>query len=117
VKDLGITDVSASTSEAATCGCGGVAGACMCGGHGHAEAHGHAHGAAGAGQAFEVAGMTCSHCVSSVTEELSALDGVESVAVDLHPGAVSSVVVTASRALRVDEVRAAVEDAGYTLAR
>merc|ERR1711881_293824 len=40
-----------------------------------------------------VAGMTCSHCVSSVTEELSAIDGVESVAVDLNAGGISRVTI------------------------
>ena len=53
----------------------------------------------------------------TLTFDVLARRGVEGVAVDLHPGALSSVVVTASRALRVDQVRAAVEDAGYTLAR
>jgi copper chaperone len=110
---LGLTDVS--TAATSGCGCGGA-----CGGHGEAHGHSHAeqHAAAPAdgGQTFAVAGMTCSHCVSSVTEELTALDGVEAVAVDLHPGALSTVVVTASRPLGGDEVRAAVEEAGYTLA-
>jgi copper chaperone CopZ len=63
-----------------------------------------------------VTGMTCSHCVSSVTEELTALDGVEDVSVDLVPGGDSRVTVTASRALADDEVRAAIDEAGYALA-
>jgi copper chaperone CopZ len=113
MQELGLTDVSATAKSG--CGCGG-GGACACGGHSesHASSHGGHH--AEAAQRFAVAGMTCSHCVSSVTEELSALDGVESVSVDLNPGAVSTVVVNASRALGSAEVRAAVEDAGYTLA-
>jgi copper chaperone len=115
---LGLTDVSA-TAETSGCGCGG-GGACACGGHGGGHAHGashaHAEHAAASSQTFSVAGMTCSHCVSSVTEELSALDGVEAVSIDLKPGAASTVVVNASRALTGAEVRAAVEDAGYTLA-
>jgi copper chaperone len=118
MKELGLTDLRATTSGG--CGCGG-GGACACGGHGAAHGDGHAHAdhhaAAGAGQTFAVAGMTCEHCVRSVTEELSALDGVEAVSVDLRPGAASTVVVNGSRALSADEVRAAVEDAGYTLAR
>lgn len=119
MQDLGLTDKNAAATSG--CGCGG-GGACACGGHGeshgHAQAHGHAHGSgiAKLGQRFEVAGMTCEHCVSSVTEELSALDGVQAVSVDLHPGAASTVVVNATRALSGAEVRAAVEDAGYTLA-
>ena len=35
---------------------------------------------------FLVEGMTCSHCVRSVTEEVSAIEGVSDVAVDLHAG-------------------------------
>ena len=117
LKNLGLTDVSAAATSG--CGCGGGS-ACACGGHGESHAHGHAHGGnqaiAAMGQRFEVAGMTCEHCVASITEELSALDGVEAVSVDLKPGAASTVVVNASRALSGAEVRAAVEDAGYTLA-
>lgn len=109
--ELRLTDVSAPTGG----GCG--SGACGCGHHG-AAAGGHASGLAAHGdtpQTFEVAGMTCGHCVASVTEELSALGGVDQVAVDLVAGASSTVTVSADRALTRDEVRAAVEDAGYTL--
>ncbi|MFI7579434.1 cation transporter [Kocuria kalidii] len=63
-----------------------------------------------------VSGMTCRHCVMSVTEELTELTGVESVDVDLVAGGVSPVVVTSSRELSADEVEAAVEEAGYTVA-
>lgn len=108
MQDLGLKDISASGGG---CACGGAG----CGGHAHGGEHSGAHHTDG-GQSFEVAGMTCEHCVMSVTEELSALDGVEAVSVDLHPGAASTVVVSASRALTGAEVRAAVEDAGYTLA-
>lgn len=63
-----------------------------------------------------VSGMTCRHCVMSVTEELSELDGVESVDVDLVAGGVSPVVVTATRELSRQEIRDAVEEAGYSIA-
>ncbi|MFI7583898.1 heavy-metal-associated domain-containing protein [Kocuria sp. M1N1S27] len=63
-----------------------------------------------------VSGMTCRHCVMSVTEELTELTGVESVDVDLVAGGVSPVVVTSSRELSADEIQAAVEEAGYTVA-
>ena len=63
-------------------------------------------------QTFTVTGMTCGHCVSSVTEEVSDLPGVTDVAVELESGRVT---VTADRELATDEVRAAVEEAGYTL--
>jgi copper chaperone CopZ len=62
---------------------------------------------------YTVTGMTCSHCVSAVTSELTQLDGVRSVAIDLPTGAVT---VTSDRALDVDAVREAVDEAGYALA-
>ena len=63
-----------------------------------------------------VTGMTCSHCVSSVTEELSAIDGVESVAVDLNAGGISRVTIHSATPIDTAAVQAAVEDAGYSLA-
>jgi len=63
-----------------------------------------------------VTGMTCAHCVSSVTEELSALDGVESVDVQLNVGGVSTVTVSSASALDPAAIRAAVDEAGYSLA-
>ena len=61
---------------------------------------------------FTVSGMTCGHCVSSVTEELTDLDGVTDVSVVLDSGAVT---VTSDRELGQDEVGAAVTEAGYQL--
>lgn len=65
---------------------------------------------------YLVAGMTCGHCVSAVTEELSAIDGVESVDVDLNAGGVSRVDVVSSRPLASTDVEAAILEAGYSLA-
>ncbi len=62
---------------------------------------------------YTVTGMTCGHCVSSVTEEISEIDGVTDVAVDLPTGAVT---VTSRNPLDDTDVRAAVEEAGYQLA-
>lgn len=62
---------------------------------------------------YTVTGMTCSHCVSSVTEELTELPGVTDVKVDLDSGAVT---VTSDAPLDTDAVRAAVDEAGYALA-
>lgn len=64
---------------------------------------------------FVVQGMTCSHCVASVTEEVSAIDGVESVSVDLNAGGPSNIMVVSNKPIAVDEVRAAVTEAGYEL--
>ena len=63
-------------------------------------------------ETYTVAGMTCSHCVSSVTEEVTELAGVTGVQVDLASG---RLVVTAGQELGTDAVRAAVEEAGYTM--
>ncbi|MBE8523147.1 heavy-metal-associated domain-containing protein [Amycolatopsis sp. H6(2020)] len=62
---------------------------------------------------YTVTGMTCSHCVASVGEEVGAIEGVTGVAVDLPTGAVT---VTSDRPVDDAQVRAAVEEAGYTLA-
>lgn len=64
---------------------------------------------------YLVAGMTCAHCVASVTEELSELDSVEEVTVDLHVGALSRVTVSSSVPLDVAAVRGAIGEAGYEL--
>lgn len=62
---------------------------------------------------YTVTGMTCGHCASSVTEEISEIDGVTGVAVDLPTGAVT---VSSDRPLDEAHVRAAVEQAGYQVA-
>jgi copper chaperone len=60
-----------------------------------------------------VSGMTCGHCVSSVSEELEALAGVERVDVDLNAGGVSTVTITSSEDLSSSEIGEAVAEAGY----
>lgn len=62
-----------------------------------------------------VQGMTCEHCVASVTEELSTLPGVQDVQVDLVPDGDSAVTVTSEAPLDEQELQKAVEDAGYSL--
>ncbi|TWG92499.1 copper ion binding protein [Nocardioides sp. J9] len=64
-------------------------------------------------QTFTVTGMTCNHCVASVTEEVQEIAGVEDVAVDLPTGAVT---ITSAEPLDQAAVKAAVEEAGYQLA-
>ncbi len=66
---------------------------------------------------YGVTGMTCGHCVQSVTEEISALPGVKSVSVELAPGGTSEVTVVSDEPLDADAVRGAVDEAGYTLAQ
>ena len=60
-----------------------------------------------------VSGMTCAHCVSSVTEELGEIDGVEAVEVDLNVGGLSRVTVHSSGPIDDAALTAAVEEAGY----
>jgi copper chaperone CopZ len=61
---------------------------------------------------FTVTGMTCAHCQRAVTAEIAAVDGVESVVVDLASGTVT---VTAARPVDRADISAAVDEAGYAL--
>lgn len=63
--------------------------------------------------AYTVQGMTCEHCVRAVTTELVMVAGVQSVDVDLSSGVVT---VTSGAPLDADQVRDAIDEAGYTLA-
>jgi copper chaperone len=62
---------------------------------------------------FTVTGMTCGHCVASVTEEVQEISGVTDVQVDLATGALN---VTSDQPLSEADVQSAVEEAGYQLA-
>lgn len=57
-----------------------------------------------------VSGMTCGHCVSSVKAEVSKIDGVSDVDVDLESGKVT---ITSTADLDDAAVHAAVDEAGY----
>lgn len=59
-----------------------------------------------------VTGMTCQHCVMSVTEEVTEIAGVSAVDVDLGSGRVT---VLADRDVERDEIAAAVSEAGFEL--
>ena len=62
---------------------------------------------------YTVSGMTCAHCVASVSEEIAEIDGVTAVTVDLPSGAVT---VTSTTPIDETDIRAAVTEAGYRLA-
>ena len=66
-------------------------------------------------QRFRVVGMTCEHCVAAVSDEVSVIEGVSDVSIELVVGGESIVVVDADHELSVDVVRAAVDEAGYEL--
>ena len=61
---------------------------------------------------YVVTGMTCQHCVSSVTEEVSTVSGVIDVQVELESG---QLVVVSDDAIPFESIQAAVDEAGYTL--
>lgn len=61
-------------------------------------------------------GLTCQHCVNAVTEEISAIAGVESVAIDLVSGGTSTLTITSADEIDPAALEAAVDEAGeYTL--
>lgn len=61
---------------------------------------------------YAVTGMTCGHCESAVTEEVSALEGVTSVKAVAATGQVT---VVSTGPLDDEAVRAAIDEAGYEL--
>jgi copper chaperone CopZ len=63
-------------------------------------------------KSYPVTGMTCGHCVAAVTEELTALDGVRDVSVDLAAGETSTVTVSSDAPLTDEQVAAALDEAG-----
>ena len=67
---------------------------------------------------FEATGLTCGHCARAVSQELTALDGVLDVQVEVVSGGASAVTVVTERELSHDEVVAALDEAGeYMLVR
>ncbi len=62
---------------------------------------------------YVVQGMTCSHCVLSVREEVAEVPGVERVDVDLGSGRMT----VSGEGVDDGAVRAAVAEAGYEVAR
>ena len=64
---------------------------------------------------YRVAGMTCQHCVAAVKLEVSSIDGVREVAVDLKPEGISTVQITSDDEISPDAITEAVQEAGYTL--
>ncbi|MEU4897192.1 heavy-metal-associated domain-containing protein [Streptomyces sp. NPDC044780] len=61
---------------------------------------------------YQVTGMTCGHCEGAVSEEIGALDGVDSVKAVASTGQVT---VVSTAPLDDEAVRAAVDEAGYEL--
>lgn len=61
---------------------------------------------------YTVTGMSCQHCVNAITEEVSAIAGVEAVNVDLGAGTVTVTADSPDDAA----IRAAIDEAGYVVA-
>ena len=61
---------------------------------------------------YTVAGMSCGHCKTAVTEEVEQVAGVDAVEVDLD----TKRVVVRGENVSDDEVRAAIVEAGYEAA-
>ncbi len=61
---------------------------------------------------YTVTGMTCAHCATAVTEEVSAVPGVEAVEVSVEAGTVR----VRGDGVSDEQVRTAVDEAGYAVA-
>lgn len=87
---------------------GSCCGSCGTGAATDVQVHG-----SGVTTVYKVSGMTCGHCESAISKEVSALDGVTAVTAVADTGEVT---VTSTAPLDQEAVRAAVDEAGYELA-
>lgn len=62
---------------------------------------------------YTVTGMTCDHCVNAVKQEVSKIEGVKGVDVDLASGKVT---VESDGDLSADAFGAAIDEAGFEVA-
>jgi len=62
---------------------------------------------------LNIEGMSCEHCVKSVTTALQAVEGVKKAKVNLKK---ASAVVEHSDSVTIDALKKAVEDAGFKIA-
>ncbi len=63
---------------------------------------------------LKVKGMSCNHCVMSVTKALGKLEGLQNVKVDLQKGEVS---FDNMKALGSEKIEKAITDAGYEVVK
>ena len=110
VRSLDLLDTGADNGG---CGCRG----CGCGSMSTEAENQESQKTVDTAQSFEVIGMTCGHCAGAVTSELTSLDGVTDVQVDLVAGGTSTVTVTSETPITQSQVSAALDEAGdYQLA-
>ncbi len=62
---------------------------------------------------LKVKGMSCQHCVMSVTKALGQLEGIKNVQVDLAKGEVR---FDNTKNTALDEINKTIQDAGYEVA-
>jgi copper chaperone len=64
------------------------------------------------GSVLKVKGMSCQHCVMSVTKALNQLDGIKNVQIDLAKGEVR---FDNTKSVTSDQIQKAITDAGYEI--
>lgn len=64
-------------------------------------------------QIYRVPDVSCQHCVKAITDELTKIDGVEDVGVDLDTKLVT---VRHNGSVSDEALRAGIEEAGYDIA-
>ncbi len=64
-------------------------------------------------ETIKIEGMSCQHCVMAVTKALGSIPGIKNLKVDLPKGEAT---FENSQKVSRDEIRKAVEDAGYRVA-
>jgi copper chaperone len=62
---------------------------------------------------YSVPEVSCEHCVSAITNELTRIDGVENVQVDLQS---KKVTVVASENVAEQQIREGIDEAGFEIA-
>lgn len=66
---------------------------------------------------INVSGLTCNHCVNAVKDEVGAIDGVQSVDVELVEGGISPVTIESATPLAEADLNDAIDEAGYTIVK
>jgi len=63
-------------------------------------------------QSWQATGLTCDHCAQSVTKNLMDISGMESVSIEVHPDALSSIATHGAREFSAEEIAFAMRQAG-----
>lgn len=62
---------------------------------------------------YRVPDVSCEHCVSAITNELTQIDGVQNVQVDLDSKLVT---VSAADSVNEQQIREGIDEAGFDIA-